>query len=85
MLQVKRMYKIHCISVADGTFPQPSCNGVFYNTVDEAIIAAKQHVRDDVAMVIYKAHILVRRERPPIEVLAVESDGIIVELSDRKV
>ena len=87
-MQIKLMYKIHSARVAQGIYHSNTCNNTFYETEEAAIAAAQSYVRatDNVEdMVIYKAHVLVRKERPPVEVMAIESDGVCVHLSDRRV
>lgn len=80
-MQIKLMYKIHCLNVAKG-ISHSAGNDTFYETYDEALEQARsyvtQHRRGSAnqdSMVIYKAHVLVRPHKPPVEVLSISKDG----------
>lgn len=77
MHRVKLMYKIHGMSTANGMC-RSAGNDIFYRTLDGALRAARSYVvapGSHDAMVIYKAHVLVRESHPPVEVLSIEHDG----------
>ncbi len=78
-MKIKLMYKIHGLNTAMGVH-RSAGNAVFYETEEAALERAHHYVATggpNVAMVIYKAHVLVRRNQPPVEVLSVEHDGEI--------
>lgn len=76
-MQIKLMYKIHGLRTANGVC-RSAGNDKFYETEDEAVEAARGYVAQDNcddSMVVYKAHVLIRRSHPPIEVLSISLDG----------
>lgn len=82
-LRIVQMYKIHCLNVAQGTSQAPGYNNTFYATYEQALEAARAYAGCSTGnneMVIYKAHVLVRKTHPPIEVMTIEHDGEIVPL-----
>ncbi len=79
---IKLMFKIHGLNTAQG-MSRSAGNDTFYDTEEQALTAARSYVsllgcRD--SMVIYKAHVLVRRSHPPIEVLSISHDGEVIPL-----
>ncbi len=80
-MKIKLMYKIHCLNAAMG-ISRSAGNDTFYTTEDAALGAARRYVsyNSSPVMVIYKAHVLVRRNQPPVEVLSIDHDGETVKL-----
>ncbi len=82
-MQIKLMYKIHGMKTANGVC-QSAGNDVFYETLDEALERARTYVErggwysGQDSMVIYKAHVLVRRSHPPVEVLSIGHGGEVL-------
>ncbi len=82
-MKITRLYKIHCLGVAQGTTQAPGFNDTFYTTYEQALEQARNYATKSIKpspMVIYKAHVLVRASQPPIEVLTIERDGEVVPL-----
>ncbi len=80
-MKIKLMYKIHGLSTANGMC-RSAGNDTFYETYDEALERARSYVEKggwyksgQDAMVIYKAHVLIRPSHPPIEVLSIDHAG----------
>ena len=78
-VQIKQMYKIHCIDVGLGLC-RSAGNDTFYETEEEAIERARGYVENATTysgrgMVIYKAHVLIQRRKPPVEILSINRDG----------
>ncbi|KKN65465.1 hypothetical protein LCGC14_0481850 [marine sediment metagenome] len=82
MRRLRLMYKIHGLNTARG-MARSAGNDTFYETEEQALTAARSYVSlpscHD-AMVIYKAHVLVRRSHPPVEVLSISHDGETIPL-----
>ncbi len=81
-MQIKLMYKIHGLNTANG-LSRSAGNDTFYETEDAALEAARSYVARGScsdSMVIYKAHVLVRRSHPPMEVLSVGHNGEVLPL-----
>ncbi|KKL50808.1 hypothetical protein LCGC14_2301770 [marine sediment metagenome] len=79
-MQIKLMYKIHCLNVAQG-LSRSANNDTFYETYEQALEQARSYVdhdRSSDSMVIYKAHVLVRPAQAPVEVLTITNKGITV-------
>lgn len=77
-MEIKLMYKIHCLNVAQG-LSRSANNDTFYETYEEALEQARSYVdapgcRNN-SMVIYKAHVLVRPAQAPVEVLSITHKG----------
>ena len=89
-MQIKLMYKIHGLRVAQGKSHSGNTNK-FYETEEEAVEAAKNCLQPDGythrsdSIIIYKAFMLVRPRHLPVEVMSIEHDGEVVELSERRV
>ncbi len=85
MMRIKLMYKIHGLNTANG-MSNSAGNDTFYETEEEALNMARSYVerggwyKGHDSMVVYKAHVLVRRHEAPVEVLTVESDGEVLDL-----
>ncbi len=82
MLRIKQMYKIHGMRTANGIC-RSAGNDTFYTTYERALEQARYYVGQagcHDSMVIYKAHVLVRKSHPPIEVMTIEYGGHIVPL-----
>lgn len=80
MMRIRLMYKIHNARVARGV-SRSAGNDTFYETEEEALEAARGYVSQDHcrdSMVIYKAHVVVQRSHPPVEILSIQHDGEIV-------
>ena len=81
-MRIKLVYKIHGLNTANG-MSRSAGNDTFYETYDEALRAAQSYVGCPTcteAMIIYKAHVLVRRSRPPIEIRTITKDGVVLQL-----
>ncbi len=83
-MQIKLMYKIHCIDTAMGMC-RSAGNDRFYETEDEALERARGYVESATnsygrAMVVYKAHVLIRRAQPPVEILSINHNGQVLLL-----
>ncbi len=89
-MQIKLMYKIHGLRVAQGKSHSGNTNK-FYETEEEAVTAAKNCLQIDGynrkpdSIIIYKAIILVRPRHRPVEVMAIEHGGEVVQLGDRMI
>lgn len=80
--KIKLMFKIHGLNTAMGMC-RSAGNDTFYETEDEALTAARSYVARagcTEAMCVYKAHVLVRKSQPPVEILSIEHDGEIIPL-----
>ena len=86
--RIKLMYKIHGLRTANGMC-RSAGNDTFYETYDEALERARSYVDKrgwypgQDAMVIYKAHVLVRPSCPPIEILSIGHDGETIPATRR--
>ena len=77
-MEIKLMYKIHCLNVAQG-LSRSANNDTFYETYEQALEQARHYVDSKIgndSMVIYKAHVLVRPAQAPVEVLSISKDGV---------
>lgn len=78
--QIKLMYKIHGLNTAMG-LSRSANNDTFYETYAQALEQARHYVDSKIgndAMVIYKAHVLVRRIPPkqaPVEIMSITHEG----------
>ncbi len=81
MLRIKYMYKIHTLSVAQGRASSMN-TPVFYETEEEALREARHYVeeRGATGIVVYKAHVLVQPNQPPVEILSINRDGEVIPL-----
>ncbi len=76
-IRLKLMYKIHGVNTSMG-IARSAGNDTFYETEAEALEQARSYVESPNctdAMVVYKAHVLIRRSCPPVEVLSIDHDG----------
>ncbi len=88
MIRIKLMYKIHCLRVGQG-MAHSAGNDTFYEELENeegtgALDMARKYVCNvgslSDSMVIYKAHVIVRKSEPPVEVLNVRQGGLVVPL-----
>ena len=82
MKRIRKMYKIHHHSVAYG-WGKSAGNDVFYETEEEAIEMASSYCNPPhtaTGMVIYKAYLLIRPSKPPVEVLSIRRSGEVIPL-----
>ena len=76
-MKIKLMYKIHSLVTAQ-EMSRSAGNDTFYETYDEALEQARSYVtrsESSTMMVIYKAHVLIRAEHPPVEVMSINRHG----------
>jgi len=80
-MEIKLMYKIHGLNTAQG-MARSANNDTFYETYEQALEQARSYVDRGESgsfaqdsMVIYKAHVLVRPARAPVEVLSITHKG----------
>ncbi len=76
-MEIKLMYKIHCLNVAM-ELARSANNGTFYETYEAALEKAREYVDSGLgvnSMVIYKAHVLVRPAQAPVEVMSITHKG----------
>lgn len=80
-MQIKNMYKIHNLNVAQGR-SRNAGNNTFYETEEQALSAARSYVERDpyAAMVIYKATCVVQQAQRPVEILSIEHDGCTIPM-----
>lgn len=75
-MNVKYMYKIHCLNVANG-ISRSAGNDTFYATEEQALEQARQYVNYDHGnneMIVYRAAFLVRRIEAPVEIIPLDRE-----------
>ncbi len=85
--QIRLMYKIHALNTAN-KLSRSAGNDTFYEDLENAegtgaLDKAREYVNNQTmgnTMVIYKAYVLVRKSRPPVEVIGIRHDGTFIPL-----